>query len=395
MDQKPASKNTRNWRKHTVILLIGAAIIAIFIFVFSPSKDSSVLYEVTFLGSLDGDDTLTHATCLNNNSQVSGYSEAGEREWHGFVWDASSGMNDIGSLGGRWTQPQDINDKGWIVGHEYVEEDVNHAFLWTEADGMVDLGTFGGKESYAFGLNNDGIIVGKAQEQDGTWRACVWDEGKEIRKLEAPGSSESSANAINEAGLIAGHIRTSTGSSHAVLWNPEGELRDIGGFGGWRIYPVDINNSGMVLVEAEPDPYVTGEFRAFIWTSGEGFMEIEGFGGELTRGWALNNHGQMVGAGEGWWELPSLRVENYVVKSFSMISEGLGELADRFLGGTGAVAFLWEEGNLTRLTNRMTENTDRIDPFPKDINDQGQIVGWSYSSGGGKSGAILLTPVLN
>src|SRR3990172_6852766 len=122
----------KNRLKMTGLLVSMFAMIgALFLFL-KPSPDTRQEYKVTLLGSLTGAQMGTQALCLNNKGEVAGYSESGTSEWHGFVWSASSGMRDIGSLGGSWTQPEDINDNSWVVGHAFIEENVNHAFLWTE-----------------------------------------------------------------------------------------------------------------------------------------------------------------------------------------------------------------------------------------------------------------------
>ena len=98
--------------KRTGALLSILVLIGGFFFLLKAGSDTRPKYEVILLGSLGGDDSTTIATCLNNPGEVAGYSRVGEYLYHGFIWSASSGMKDIGSLGHKWTQPEDINDSG-------------------------------------------------------------------------------------------------------------------------------------------------------------------------------------------------------------------------------------------------------------------------------------------
>ena len=51
---------------------------------------------------------------------------------HAFAWTESTGMLDLGTLGGRDSAPVDVNDAGHIVGWAYTPNDVSRlAFLWT------------------------------------------------------------------------------------------------------------------------------------------------------------------------------------------------------------------------------------------------------------------------
>src|SRR5262245_26679368 len=74
---------------------------------------------------------------------------------HAFLWTATDGMLDLGSLGGTFSQAGAVNTSRQVVGSSYAGAGPfsHHAFLWTAADGMVDLGTLGGNISQAFAVN--------------------------------------------------------------------------------------------------------------------------------------------------------------------------------------------------------------------------------------------------
>jgi probable HAF family extracellular repeat protein len=69
---------------------------------------------------------------------------------------------DLGTLGGTFSFPSAINDKGEVVGRSTtVASGIStHAFVWTARTGMIDLGTLGGATSRAAAVNNHGQVAG-------------------------------------------------------------------------------------------------------------------------------------------------------------------------------------------------------------------------------------------
>jgi probable HAF family extracellular repeat protein len=86
---------------------------------------------------------------------------ASAQKYHAFIWDSSSGLTDLGTLGGS-SYAMGINDSGQVVGYSEVGT-THHAFIWTASGGMVDLGTPPGCTwSQGEMINASGEISGEA-----------------------------------------------------------------------------------------------------------------------------------------------------------------------------------------------------------------------------------------
>src|SRR5687768_10712090 len=76
-------------------------------------------------------------------------------------------IEDLGTLGGGFSQAFGINDDGVVIGVAATADTQARAFRWLPASshgrrGMQDLGALGGISSIAYGINAVGQIVGAA-----------------------------------------------------------------------------------------------------------------------------------------------------------------------------------------------------------------------------------------
>ena len=184
------------------------------------------------LGTLGGNES--EALAVNRRAQVAGHSRSGGAEVqakHAFLIAEPGTMIDLGTLGGATSIAHDLNDRGEAVGLAETTTGEPRAFVWTATDGMRDLGTLGAA-SMALGINDRTQVVG------GSGHAFLWTARDGMVDLGTLGGRTSCANAINEAGCIVGASQTGDTDArglpvtHAFLRTPDGGLLDLGTLGG-------------------------------------------------------------------------------------------------------------------------------------------------------------------
>jgi probable HAF family extracellular repeat protein len=86
---------------------------------------------------------------------------------HAFVFrtdSSSQNPRDIGTLGGKSSEANAVNESGNVVGVSETASGEQHAFGWSPSQKMFDLGTIGrGKMSVATGINSVSDVVGYAE----------------------------------------------------------------------------------------------------------------------------------------------------------------------------------------------------------------------------------------
>lgn len=138
-------------------------------------------------------------------------------------------VKDLGTLGGTYSFPAGINNKGWVSGGSTLPGDVEErAVLWREGR-KIEIGTFGGPNSGSlYPLNEKGEVTGGANTSDLNpygYQFCaplgftdspphicvpfVWQNGV-MTKLPTLGGDNGFANEINNRSLTVGVAETTT-----------------------------------------------------------------------------------------------------------------------------------------------------------------------------------------
>ena len=161
---------------------------------------------------------------INNAGDITGYLSTGTcspgssnpaclAPFHAFIYQGS-GLVDIGTLGGTYSEGTGINDQNEITGVSSVTgSTLNHLFLYAKGH-MSDLGTVAGQSIVNALINDRGEIAGSATGSNFIFR------GHSFEKIPlAPAG-------LNNRGHIAGSYTVANGSSHASLYR-DGRLIDL------------------------------------------------------------------------------------------------------------------------------------------------------------------------
>ncbi|MCC6425475.1 MAG: hypothetical protein IT435_01510 [Phycisphaerales bacterium] len=269
-------------------------------------------YKVTYLGTLGG---ASYATDINEAGEVVGYcgTQFGGR---GFIWTAAGGMEDIGPVGGgiQLGPELSINNHGQVSG----TSDTGQAFIWDRVNGRRILGTLGGTVSGASGINDSGQVVGESYTlycyvdgngnlicQNGPAHAFLWHESTGMIDLGTLGgptitgtSAGSVAMAINNMGEVTGIAATGTWAGnggyygHPFVWSYGQGMQDIWSPvipNAWQVWPYDISDEGTVVGRAHV---------AFLWSSTTGMDDLCSITGCTSPSGAIavDVHGRFVWA---------------------------------------------------------------------------------------------------
>lgn len=225
------------------------------------------------LGTLGG--SASEALAVNRQGQVVGHSHprgsGGEKApaKRGFVILEPGQMTALGSLGGGTSIAHDVNDRGEVVGLAETRTGQAHAFLWRATDGILDLGTLEAPVSMALGINNRTEVVG------GSGHAFLWTARGGIVDLGTLGGRTSCANDVNDVGCIVGVSQTAETDSrgrpltHAFLRTPDGRLLDLGTLEGGGEHSaataISEEQDGMIRIAGHTHDGA-GAVRAVVWT---------------------------------------------------------------------------------------------------------------------------------
>jgi probable HAF family extracellular repeat protein len=119
-----------------------------------------------------------------------------------------------------------INNSGQVVGYANDSSGAPRAFIWSRTTGIQELGTLGGNTSVATGINSAGHVTGYSTTASGETHAFFWSGGlmHDLGMLGLPGVTFSAARAIDDQDLVVGNS-----GAHAFSWSPHtGVMIELG-----------------------------------------------------------------------------------------------------------------------------------------------------------------------
>jgi probable HAF family extracellular repeat protein len=247
----------------------------------------------------------SQATAINKHGLVVGLSDIGSllEPVHAFLWSAATGMQDLGSPFGdslSLSAADAINDAGLIAGDAELGGPGynNHAFAWTRATGMVDLGTLlGGNTSYTVAVDAKGQVTGWADVPGGNNHAFLWTRHHGMRDLGTAGGTESFPLAMSPGGQMVGVIDFAAGNQHAMSWTGARGMHDLGTLGGDLSRALGVNNKGQVVGSATTAT-TTEPSHAFVWSAARGMVDLNKRVHHLPAGLLLESADAIADNGE-------------------------------------------------------------------------------------------------
>jgi probable HAF family extracellular repeat protein len=330
----------------------------------------------------------------------------------------------LGTLGGKGSRANAINQSGQVVGSALTEDGSTRAFLW-EGGRMRDLGSLGHPYAEAVAINDAGVVVGNAgtgPTPSCTSAGCTptepwrWEGGTMTRlDVAVPEGSAALLTDVNNRGEITGYsyrehmVRLSvTAGRSGFVWR-NGALNWINSTGGREPQPgtpaVAINDEGAVAVTLSLFP---AGHRAHLWKNGQ-LTPVESDPGKsiYTAAADVNRKGQIAGShynsffgfriGGFVWGGDTLRTADLAPGIFSpVIVEGginnLGHSVGTSRSPAGeSFGFLWKDG-LVALLDDLLVGSEWTVQGATSINVRGQIVGYGKNRSTGAVSALLLTP---
>lgn len=398
-------------------------------------------YILKDLGTFGGPNSNSdgNGVVLNNQGTVVGGADTAEWNpdcgcpvFHAFSWNKGS-LHDLGTLpkGNNLSFATAINSSGVIAGisDNGVIDPVNGetfvATLWKKSGEIVKLSSLGGSFSLPYTINDRGQIVGGAENTipdpdhlsvaltglpaPTLWHAALWQDGT-VEDLGTLGGPASFAFFVNEHGQVSGisYKNATSTDIHPFFWE-NGQMTDIGTLGGgWAIVGW-MNNRGQVVGTSTTDT-VSDYYHAYRWSRGK-LIDLGTLGGAYSEAWAINDAGWIVGGsslaspdkfllnGFLWrngvmTDLGQLFGKYHCNNAFSINSKGqvVGQSGPACDTNEVGSAWLWENGGPMVDLNTLVPPGSKLHLVEaKYINDRGEITGDGVLPNGNHH-AFLLIP---
>lgn len=305
-------------------------------------------YDVFDLGPVGSSQSVAYD--LSENGEVTGYARDASNHLVPILY-ADGGSTLLPGLGGTVAGGRGVDALGHVCGGSYLPGGTTLEPFYWNGNSTTQLALLsGGTTGEATDMNENGRAVGYSNNTAGASRAVYWDQGGAPHDIGLlPNGYAAKAVAVNSLGWILGQctvFNTNEGSDHVFVWRDgvfqdytQGEYgthiplgwndagRIVGydqGFSGGLFYKfpfvIEANGTrqGLPLLSGYPCGWATdvnndevtvgysgwpwsGSNEAVIYQGGEirslNSLLVPGSGWFLTRAYAINNTGEIVGEG--------------------------------------------------------------------------------------------------
>jgi probable HAF family extracellular repeat protein len=308
---------------------------------------------------------------------------------HAFVWSNSTGMTDVGTLGGNSSYALQINDSGEVAGWSYLADNVTtHAFTWTPSGGMVDIDASDGCCSQAQAINSLGEVAGDIA-LGAVQSPFFWSPSGGLVSLGYfTGDPRNYGLGINGHSQVTGQVYYGE-IVQAFIWSPTSRLTPLGHLpGGLHSVGTAINNHASIVGTAS---LPGGSFTGFIWNHSLGMHDIGILsGGTYTAGEAINDSDQVAGWGftnssrttmsAFYWAKPSGRHLLRTLGGDQTFAWGINQQGNiaghsNLTGDTAVHATFWN--SYTSVPTDLGTLPGGTNSYARGLNDVGQVVGYA------------------
>ncbi len=346
-------------------------------------------HEIIDLGILNKDSRSYSARSINNKGEVAGVFNEGEGQMKVLVFRSIDKRLYIGPSFGAYVDVKKITDMGQVVGNLKNAEGKIYPFVWDFENDLVY--TYEGKDSHFY---------------KGLEYSCF-------------------AENINNSGEVVGICYTGKNkyvgeNKHLFIWDYKKDSMNILQF---EPYLVDaVNNSG----EIAGTLYSNGIRQAFLSQDSENIILLGPYPKKFYRSYAndINDKGQIVGK---WYTDKRYKDKSFLWDKLNGFKD-LGQIKDIYsliygsrsyatdinnkgqivgwssMGVVGPLSF-YDDGRAFYFDENtgMVDLNDLVVPDKEwdrlvkayDINDKGQIVGWGLKKGSSFRNAFFIVPIEN
>jgi probable HAF family extracellular repeat protein len=287
--------------------------------------------SLTWLGTLGGN-TSGAADVSNDGTMVVGAARDSTGKNKAFVWQHSTGLISLGTLGGFESGASGVSEGGRIIGTALDSLGRSRAFVYINGV-MHDLDPFRFTDTYARDISPQGSIIVGSYKDNNSYNKAFYYAGAGLSDIGTLGGETNTANAISGGidPITVGISQTSNFEFHA--FKSRGNLRDdLGTLGGKFSSATDISKNQNYIVG-----YSNGtnhNDHAFIWTDSSGMQDLGTLGGSQSWAYSVSDNGVTVG-----YSYTQNGLENAFIWTPNLGMKNLNDIYSNLIPSTGKLTY--------------------------------------------------------